>query len=306
MAFDPRHLEAFLAVVEHGSLGRAAEAVSLTQPALSRIIRRLETQLGVTLFERRATGMELTTYGQALLPHARLMRAQAAQAIEEIGALRGLSRGTLRIGAVASAVTMILPAVIERLLGQWPGLRVHILEAVEDRLATALTANEIDVAIAGEIREMDDIERIAENEFTDCTTVIASSRHPLRRRTNLTVHDLLDQHWVMPPRDAVPRQQFERLMIELGVTPPEVAVETRSPSSIKALVARTWLLGWLPQPLFAAEQAAHLIAPLPVEGLTMHRRFFVYRRRRGFTPPALLELLKELRRTALVPSARTK
>ena len=107
MALDPRQLRAFLTIVRSGSLGLAAETLHVTQPALSRIIRRLETQLGVQLFERRSTGMELTSFGQALLPHATVLSEEAALAIEQINSLRGLGHGTLRIGAIGSVAIMV-------------------------------------------------------------------------------------------------------------------------------------------------------------------------------------------------------
>src|SRR5688572_32780995 len=118
MTLDPRQLKVFLAVAKSGSLGLAAESLHVTQPALSRIIRRLEAQLGVPLFERCTTGMELTSYGRALLPHASLLSAEAALAVEQINALRGLGQGTLRIGAVASAAIMLLPRSEERRVGK--------------------------------------------------------------------------------------------------------------------------------------------------------------------------------------------
>src|SRR6185369_14087501 len=118
MALDPRQLRAFLAIVRCGSLGLAAESLHITQPALSRIVRRLEDQLGVPLFERRTTGMEPTAFGQALLPHV-----------------------------------TVLPHVLERMLTQWPNLHVQITEGVEDALEVALNHNTIDVAISGPIPE---------------------------------------------------------------------------------------------------------------------------------------------------------
>jgi DNA-binding transcriptional LysR family regulator len=96
----------------------------------------------------------------------------------------------------------------------------------------------------------------------------------------------------MPSADAEPRRQFNALMGSLGVSAPRVVVETRSPSVIKAMVAQTGFLGWLPEPLFATEQQAGLIRPLPVKELAPQRRFFVYRRRRSVRPPPLLKFLE--------------
>jgi DNA-binding transcriptional LysR family regulator len=295
MALDPRQLRAFLTIVEAGSLGLAAEALHVTQPALSRTIRRLEMQLGVPLFERRTTGMELTSFGEALLPHATVLSAEGVRAIEQINALRGLGQGTIRIGAVASAAIMVLPAVLDRVLTQWPNLRVQITEAVEDVLATALTNNAIDVAISGPIPESADIVQVAEHKFTDRYAVISAASHPLQQRISLSIQDIVGERWVMPPEEAEPRKQFIALISKLGIAPPRVAVETRYPAVIKALVARTKFLGWLPEPLFKAEESAGLIKPLGVSDLAVVRRFFVFRRRRSSTPPPVQKFLEALR-----------
>lgn len=295
MALDPRQLKAFLAITECGSLGLAAESLHITQPALSRTIRRLESQLGVPLFERRPTGMELTMFGRALFPHASLLNTENALAVEQINALRGLGQGTIRIGSVASAAIMLLPAVLNSLLETWPQLQVQITEGVEDVLETALTNNTVDVVIGGPIKENEHIVQVAEHGFTDRYSVLSAVHHPLQGKGALTIHDLSHQPWVMPPVDAVPRRQFNELTSRLGVAPPHVAVETRSPAFIKAMVASSLCLGWLPEPLFAAEHAAGRLKPLPVPELAIQRCFFIFRRRRNYTPPPVVRFLEALR-----------
>jgi len=118
--------------------------------------------------------------------------------------------------------------------------------------------------------------------------------HELQERLSLSVHELATMSWIMPAADAEPRKRFDALIEHLGAAPPQVAVETRSPSTIKAVVAQTRLLGWLPEPLFAAEQAAGLIHPLPCAELICERHFFVYRRRRNFMAPPLVQFLRAL------------
>jgi DNA-binding transcriptional LysR family regulator len=124
--------------------------------------------------------------------------------------------------------------------------------------------------------------------------VIAAASHPLCARAAVDYMELLALPWTMPPEEAEPRKKFEALVRRLGAQPPDVIVETRSPSTTKAIVAQTRILGWLPEPLFAAEQAAGLIRPLACEALTLPRRFFVYRRRRNFMAPPLVEFLAAL------------
>jgi DNA-binding transcriptional LysR family regulator len=295
MALEPRQLQAFLAIVETGSLGRAAESLHLTQPALSRIVKRMEQQLRVTLFERRPNGMELTTFGQALLPYALHLTKEANLAIEEINVRLGLGRGTLRIGAVASAAVMVLPGVLKHMLQRWPNLHIQITEAVEDRLVAGLVNNEIDVVLSGQIAETEEVMQVADHKFTDCSRVVAAATHPLRARARVTLDDALGQSWVMPPADAEPRKKFDAQLQALGARRARVLVETRSPSAIKALVAQSEMLGWLPEPLYAAEQAANLLCTLPLPELDQPRHFHVYRRRRNFMAPPVVEFLAALR-----------
>jgi DNA-binding transcriptional LysR family regulator len=177
---------------------------------------------------------------------------------------------------------------------RWPNLQLQIVEAVEDKLATALVNKEVDVVLSGPIPESDELMQVAEHPFSDRSMVIAATTHPWQSRAHVPVEELAQAPWVMPSTDAEPRKRFDGLMQRLGYTPPRVVVETRSPSTIKAVVARTQFLGWLPEPLFAAEQAAGLISPLQCPELTAPRRFYIYRRRRNFIPPPLLELLHAL------------
>lgn len=294
MALEPRQLRAFLAIVQTGSLGRAADTLHLTQPALSRLVKQMETQLRVQLFERRTTGMELTSFGEALLPYAEHLTEEADLAIEEINVRLGMGRGTVRVGAVASAAIMVLPAVLERIHATWPNLQLQIMEAVEDKLAAALASNDIDVALSGALPESDAVMRVAEHKFSDRSMVIAATSHPLQQRAKLSVADLAAESWIMPSADAEPRKRFNELIEQTGAAPYRVVVETRSPATIKAVVAQTRLLGWLPEPLFAAEQAAGLIRPLPCAELICERHFFVHRRRRNFMAPPLVQFLQAL------------
>ena len=134
MPFDRRLLRSFVAVAESGSVGRAAASLNATQPTVSRHVRTLEEQLGHPLFDRHMQGMALTATGIELLPRARLLLDEMERAIEAIDALRGLKRGTVRIGAVAAVARSHLPPVLADLLGAAPELCIEMTEASEDLL----------------------------------------------------------------------------------------------------------------------------------------------------------------------------
>jgi DNA-binding transcriptional LysR family regulator len=197
MIRDMGQLRAFLAIVQFGSLGRAAESLHVTQSALTRILQRLENQIGVPLFERRASGMILTSYGTAFEPYATPLVAEADHAVREIAALRGLEKGLVRVGAVASALAGILPETIDKLLVQWPGLQVRIIEGSTDELTVLLAKGEIDLAIAFSMPQTDDIVMVSESNWQErlhgsrfghssaaYASGLASSRSPRREMDN--------------------------------------------------------------------------------------------------------------------------
>lgn len=294
MAFDRRKLRAFLAVVDGGSLGRAASLANLSQPALSRLIRELEARFDQPLFERHTKGMALTAAGEALVPHARLLLFEMEQAQEMLASMKGLKRGTVRVGAVATIARSVLPPAVGALLEKAPGLRIDLLEAPDSRLVEALVDREIDFMIAAEIPANDEVETVAECRFDDVYSVFCAASHPLAPQGTVGIDALQAERWVMPKAGATPRALFEACFAEAGHRLPVIAVETGSIGAMIAFVANTRLLGWLPRPLLSGEQAGGAICLLHVDGLMIHRRFYVYRRRNGLLSQAAQQLLAEL------------
>lgn len=295
MDFDHRQLSAFLAIATHGSLGRAAEVLHVTQPALSRIVRRLEDQVGAPLFERNSKGMLLTAVGQTLLPHAALMARVAGQASEELLALRGLARGSIKVGGIASAVSMILPQALQRVLARWPGLQAQITEGVWDRLADALANYEIDIVLAEATVESDAVVQIADCSWHDRTYIVSATDHPLQHKSGLTLEDTLPCHWACTPRGTAPYRHMQRIFHAHGLPCPEPAVETRSILVLKSLMKHAGFLCWMAGPMFENERRAGLFAPLPLPDLGARRTLSAFRRRDGMLPAPAVKLLDELR-----------
>jgi DNA-binding transcriptional LysR family regulator len=297
MAFDPRQLSAFLAIARHGSIGRAAEILHLTQPALSRTVKRLEEQIGAPLFERNAKGMVLTSFGEALLPHASLMSRVAEHASEEIDALRGLTKGTIRIGGIASTLAHLLPRAIDRVLKRWPNLHVQVIEGVWDRLAEALVKHEIDLALGVDIAldEDSEIEAVADCHWEDLNYIVAGANHPLRQQKTIRLADTLAYPWTSAPRGTQPYEHVHEVMKAHGLGGPNIVLETRSIITLKSFVLHAGLLCWMPGPMFEDERQAGLLSPLPIDELSAPRTLTVFRRRHGILPTPAAKLLEELR-----------
>lgn len=295
MTFNLQQLHAFVTIVSSGSLGRAAEALHVTQPALSRAIRRLEDELGASLFERHSRGMHLTAVGEALLPHAIVLQREAEQAREEIDAMRGLARGTIRCGAVGSIASLVLPLAVSGVLDQWPNLRVEIIEGVWDRLADALIRREIDLALSMAVPDTDEIVAIGDCRWEDSSYVVAALDHPLRGKQGLTLADTLDAQWAIPPRGTAPFMHMEQAFAEHGLGLPNVVVETRSITVLKSLVSRSGFLSWMAEPMYVTESKSGVFDTLPLPGVVGRRTLTAFRRRHGVLPSPAVKLLEQLR-----------
>lgn len=295
MSFDLRHLRAFSTIVSTGSLGRAAEILHLTQSALSRIIKRLEDEVGAPLFERHSKGMQLTAVGEALLPHALLLQREADRAREEIDAIRGLAKGTIRVGTVASIASFVLPLAVERVVARWPNLRVEILEGVWDRLADALVKHEIDLALSMATPDTEEIIAIADCRWSDESFVVAATEHPLHQHPALTLRETLLMPWAISPRGTAPYEEMKQVFNAAGLGLPNIVVETRSVTALKGLVIRSGFLSWMPGPMIDAERRAGMIEPLPIPGLVAPRTLTAFRRRYGILPTPAAKLLEVLR-----------
>jgi DNA-binding transcriptional LysR family regulator len=295
MPYDLAQLHAFVTVATTGSLGRAAQALNVTQPALSRTIQRLEMHVGAALFERHSKGMHLTDFGRALLPRATLLQHESALAKEEIDAMRGLAKGSIRVGAVGSIAAALLPRAIDAVLRKWPQLRVEVLEGFWDRLSSALVSHEIDLALAAAAPDSAEITAVKDCQWTDRSHVIAAIDHPLRRKRALSFSDLMNERWVVPVKGSEPYLQLAHALARSGLGMPEAVVETRSILVMKNLVAHSGFLCWMNEPVIEVDRRAGLLDALPVRDSVAVRTLTAHRRRAGLLPAPAVRLLDELR-----------
>jgi DNA-binding transcriptional LysR family regulator len=295
MTLDSQQVSVFLAVYAQGSIGRAALALGVTQPTISRTLQKLEAQLGTALFERRASGSILTEAGESLLPYAEEIDANTRSAIEEMSAFSGRGIAYVRVGAIASIASSILPSAIERLLARSPNTRVKLEQGVEDYLSDALARGRIDIAIAGRM-EHNEVPFSRPDALSATLAVIAHQSHPLVRKRKIALAEVAGERWVLPPKTTLPMVEFESRFKAAGLERPIAAVETRSISSTRALVALSGFLSWQPRALLTVDDPGARIVELPVQDLVWRRQFYIFKRRRGILSPGALQLVEELRR----------
>jgi DNA-binding transcriptional LysR family regulator len=232
---DPRRLLTFRAVAEHGSFSRAADALSLTQSAVSQQVAALERELGVGLIERRRGGLRLTPAGERLLLHARAIAERLALADTQLAELAAEERHELRIGAFPSALATIVPAAVAALLLETPDLDVSVREGRTPDLVTAVRDGALHVAVtfqdAAEPRREHAGTRRAEL-FAEPMMAVLPPRHRLARRRSVELTELAGDAWTMPSRDGLIARACERAGFA-----PRIAYLSSDPLSIRAIVA---------------------------------------------------------------------
>jgi len=239
-----RQFHTVLTVAEKGSVGKAAEALNVSQPALTKSIRRLEDRLGVPLFYREGRGMRPTIYAEVLNAHAQGITVGINQALEEVAALRAGSEGTIRLAAGPLVSSEIVAKAALRLMQDRPKLRVHIHTAVGDHRPDLL-AGKYDF-ILGLIPAGDSPPALAhELIFEDRIALIVRRGHALLGRKRYTAQNLQNFTWVMPSPGHYHRRRLENVFEEAHLPPPEAAVECSSTDSIKRIVVSTDHIGVL-------------------------------------------------------------
>lgn len=296
-----RQFHTVLTVAEKGSVGKAAEVLNVSQPALTKSIRRLEDRLGVPLFYREGRGMRPTIYAEVLKAHAQGITVGINQALEEVAALRAGSEGTVRLAAGPLVSSEIVAEAVLRLTQRRPKLRVHIHTAVGDHRSDLL-AGKYDF-ILGLLPAGDPPPVLAhELIFEDRIALIVRRGHDLLGRKRYTARNLQNFTWVMPSPGHYHRRRLENVFEEAHLPPPEAAVECSSTDFIKRIVAHTDHIGVLAGMGLRPEDE-RVLSEIPIASQFMRRPIgIVWRRHLILSKPSML-LIEEIKRVCSDRSA---
>ncbi|GAA1289304.1 LysR family transcriptional regulator [Planotetraspora silvatica] len=190
-----QQLAYFLAVAEARHFTHAAERMRVAQPSLSKQIKALETELGAPLFSRARGNVTLTPAGEALLPLARRMLADAETARREVAELAGLRRGRVRLGATPSLCAGLLADVLARFHGDYPGVELQVEEGGSRDLVRDLARGQLDLALIILPLQSSDPSLVTEEILRE-DLVVASAVKP-GRRTHMRIDELRGRPLVM-------------------------------------------------------------------------------------------------------------
>jgi DNA-binding transcriptional LysR family regulator len=194
--FDSTRLRVFREVVDRGSFSAAAEALSFTQPAVSRQIATLEREAGAQLLERMPRGIRLTEAGRVLLGHTEAILDRMAAARTHVEAVARLEDGRLRIGAFPTAHATVVPRAIAAFAGEHPDVELSLDEAVSAALIPRLRSGELDLVMATDPLEHELEELAAIDLAEDPMLVALPCDHPLARKPRVRLRDLRHETWI--------------------------------------------------------------------------------------------------------------
>lgn len=232
---EPRRLLTFRAVARLGSFSRAAEALALSQPAVSQQVAALERQLGTALLVRGRGGAVPTPAGRLALEHADALAARLSLADEQLGALAAGERRTLRLGAFPSAMATIVPQAVGAVRAVAPELEVAFEEGPLAELAAGVAAGRLDAAVCFQDagaprREHGDLRRaeIAEEPML----ALLGAGHRLAGRDEVGLGELAGEPWMAPSRDGLVVAACRAAGFE-----PRVVMLVRDPLAVRAIAA---------------------------------------------------------------------
>jgi DNA-binding transcriptional LysR family regulator len=233
MHMNLSQMQSFIALAETGSFTEAAEAVNLTQSAVSHALSSLESELGVTLLERNRKGVTaLTSVGEKILPHVRALLAQAEAIEQEAKAAQGLAMGKLRLGSMTSMISpALLASILTRFQQQYPDVEVVLFEGTMQEVGDWLQNSVIDVGFSLHPTDCLDSTLIT----TDELCVIVSRTHRLHRHAMVTPDDLSDEGYIMAKNEC--SWQFLRMAgLHVHKTKPTIRYQATDSATILAMV----------------------------------------------------------------------
>ena len=279
---ETRHLWLALTLAKHRNFARAAKALHMTQPTLSRNIQALEEELGVTLFDRRPRDVVPTTFGELLLQRGESIFDSLQGLRHEMDGLRGLETGVLIVGAGPAGAGGHLVPALGRMAERYPNVRVKVvLEAFPD-LLEAMRKGQVDIVLGGHIGDI-------EGDATFDVTPVAMAKgfffcrrgHPLLRKKQISLEEMRQQPIIAPYLSpALLEWLFPDYLARIqqpDIPPFPNTIQCNDYFLIKAMVAQSNVIGGGPYSVIAHDVRTGLLSILDVEEFPRRARLGVVR-----------------------------
>jgi len=284
-------LRAFSAVAREGNLTRAAQALRLSQPAVSKQLAELEADVGSALFDRLPRGVRLTSAGSLLLGHAERILASEAQAHKELAELHSMERGRLSIGASTTIGSYLVPPLFGEFQRAHPQVSLVLEIANSAQIQRAVLDDRVDLGLTEGLVASDAL--VVEVVARDEMVAIAPPGHPLiAERGRIDAARLTQQPFLMREPGSGSREVVEAALREHGVSP-EPTMSLGSTEALKSAVASGLGLAMVSRLALELELRSGVLVELPIRGLTIRRSLHLVRLR-GKQPSAAMTAFLDL------------
>jgi LysR family transcriptional regulator, cyn operon transcriptional activator len=238
-----RHVRYLKAVVDHGSFTRAAQALHVSQPALSQQVKELEERVGAQLLDRSGRTVRLTDRGAVYLQHASRAMAELEQASRAVRDVADLSTGSLRLGVTPSVATYLIGPLVQRFRKSYPGVVLTIRVSPQEAMEPALRDDELDLGIGFGDLPSDDIE--ATLLHAERPTLIVGKHHARKRKATVTAKELSQMDLALLDASFSTRRLADDYFRSRKLKP-NIVVEANSIEALMEIVSNTDLATLLP------------------------------------------------------------
>jgi len=290
-AVEIRHLRYFLAVAQTENFTRAAERLQISQPSISQQVTQLERLLGTPLFRRVGKRVFLTEAGVAFRVRAEIVLRRLEEACSSVDDVGKLLSGRVDIGVIPALHVPWVPAVLESLARDFPGLNVGVHEAASSDVESEIEAGRVDIGFGLMTRASPSIryERLASQPFS----LIVPTRSRFGKSSGIALREIQDERLVLLPQSFDMREAADAVLMQAGVHP-RIAFEIDSIDSTLAAVARTGMPTLLPAVVLRGRSFSHLRA-IPIRDRTRRMEFGILWPAAAAPESAALEVAKALR-----------
>jgi len=290
---DTNTLQAFLTVANCSSFSLAAERLFLTQPAISKRIAALESELDTKLFDRIGRKITLTEAGQALLPRAQRVILELEESKRAVSNLSGEIEGRLSVGTSHHIGLHRLPPVLRAFTSHYPDVELDLRFMDSEQACAAVIHGDLELGIV--TLPLEPINKLVMNPvWQDPLTVVIGKTHPLANKKKVTAETLAPYPSILPARGTYTREVLERIFTPLGITL-NVSLSTNYLETIKMMVNIG--LGWSVLPVSMLNKKDYRM--ISVTGLKFQRTLGVVYHQNRTRSNAANEMIKLLKPTIL-------
>lgn len=292
---DSRKLRYFVEATEQGSLNRAAANLCVSQPALSKAIRLLELDLGVSLLERTSEGVRATPYGRALYSYAKAVLTNLSQARLQIESLKRSEQRQIVVGTLSTYSGAIIGSALARLQSEGGSVPlVKIVERPEVELIAELRRGTFDFVL-GLVRGGEHAEGLNERALLfDQRKLVVRAQHPLAKLKKVTIADVARYPWILPSPGTIHRAPLEQMFRDVNLSPPASLIEGGSLQFHLQLILGSDYIVSLSTHAVASLLKQRQLFILPIALPQLHRTIGIITRAHHQIPPPASHLIRQI------------